>query len=411
MYFRVNFLICLPRTECSVSCGGGHRSRVRQAALGVRCRRVFKGPEVLPRLRQFSHKQNVHLLPSSSCYLLLVVCCCSSSSSCLSLLLSVLTMSLWSLSTEWAVCARCSAQQPMVESRSLNSLKGTWSIKKKATKTSHFLSLSFTSQMPRCHGLCPWRSVLPCPHPLSPFWLSWSHEGRIGYQESIDGFWSLQSLWFTYVYICLRIASIVAFCFLQNQRTSMIWNDVWQRVLHKRLQGHTCDRLLQMDSTRLLRACNTALEMLEPCAEQVCPGVNLTQTQLCHACNFSSSFVCDFASSRRTGIGMVTIFCQESVRPHFLCSLTLISFEKHLLAFHCLCRCDQSICVDCLWEAWSDWGACTTPVTKWTCSLKRSMETEPARTSQKYMLIMVFVDVADYKWSQFDASIVYTDTR
>eukprot|EP00434_Breviolum_minutum_P031701 symbB.v1.2.028035.t1/scaffold2927.1/size67078/2 len=38
-------------------------------------------------------------------------------------------------------------------------------------------------------------------------------------------------------------------------------------------------------------ACNTALEMLEPCAEQVC---------------------------------------------------------------------DQSICVDCLWEAWSDWGACTT---------------------------------------------------
>ena len=55
----------------------------------------------------------------------------------------------------------------------------------------------------------------------------------------------------------------------------MILNDAWQRVLHKRLQGDTCDRLLQMDSTRLLRACNTALEMLEPCAEQECPGVNL----------------------------------------------------------------------------------------------------------------------------------------
>ena len=58
----------------------------------------------------------------------------------------------------------------------------------------------------------------------------------------------------------------------------------WQRV-HERL-GDTCDRLLQMDSTRLLRACNTALEMLEPCAEQVCPGANLkanTTSQLCHA--------------------------------------------------------------------------------------------------------------------------------
>ena len=170
--FELTFLICLPRTECSVSCGGGHRSRVRQATLGVRCRRVFKGPEVLPRLRQFSHKQNVHLLPSSSCYLLLVVCCCcssssSSSSSCLSLLLSVLTMSLWSLSTEWAVCARCSAQQPMVESRSLNSLKGTWSIKKKSNQKPRtffrFLSLHRCQDATACvHGAVCSLAHIPC---------------------------------------------------------------------------------------------------------------------------------------------------------------------------------------------------------------------------------------------------------
>lgn len=71
--FEFTFLICLPRTECSVSCGGGHRSRVRQAAVGVRCR-VFKGPEVLP---VFDNSLTRSTAPSSSFFfLLLVVCCC-----------------------------------------------------------------------------------------------------------------------------------------------------------------------------------------------------------------------------------------------------------------------------------------------------------------------------------------------
>ena len=47
-------------------------------------------------------------------------------------------------------------------------------------------------------------------------------KAELGTKSPIDGFSSLQRLWFTYVYICLRIVSVVAFGFLQNQRTSMI---------------------------------------------------------------------------------------------------------------------------------------------------------------------------------------------
>ena len=101
------------------------------------------------------------LLPSSSCCWLFVV-----------VGLSVLTMSLWSLcplSTEWAVHARCSAQQPMVESRSLKALKlkSSKALKriKKPRTFFHFITIFhfIDAKMPRLV------SVAQCaPLPTSP---------------------------------------------------------------------------------------------------------------------------------------------------------------------------------------------------------------------------------------------------